>query len=356
MKILHLITSLRTGGAEKLMVDLLPRLRDKGVEVDLCLHDGIDTPFRKELESKGIKVFDLGVGGSVYSPAKFLKLLPHLKNYDIIHTHNTASQLFGASGAFLTGIKAVTTEHNTSNRRRSKKYLKPVDKWMYNRYKIVINISQKAEDNLLDYLGKTKAKVLTVNNGIDISKIQKAEPSSLFEEIATGSRKIIMVAAFRWEKDQPTLIRTMKLLPEKFHLFLVGDGTRREEYENLIKELDLGDRVHLLGLRTDVPNLLKATDYVVMSSHFEGLSLSSVEGMAAGKPMIASNVDGLHEVVEGAGILFEHENAEELAQKILDLDQNPEKYNSVAEACKSRSRDFHIMKMVENYFEEYIGL
>ena len=64
MKILHVITSLYTGGAEKLMVDLLPRLRDRGLDVSLLIFDGTDTPFRKAVERVGIKIYDLGKGGS----------------------------------------------------------------------------------------------------------------------------------------------------------------------------------------------------------------------------------------------------------------------------------------------------
>ena len=116
----------------------------------------------------------------------------------------------------------------------------------------------------------------------------------------------------------------MTHLPNDFHLFLVGDGVRRPELEALTQELSLGNRVHLLGLRTDVPNLLHAADYVVMSSHFEGLSLSSVEGMSVGKPFLASDVDGLREVVKGAGILFPHGDSETLAQAISNLADNPE--------------------------------
>ena len=119
MKILHVITSLRAGGAEKLMVDLLPKLKDKGFDVELLLFDGVDTPFRRELERKGIAVFDLGKGGSVYSPLKLVKLIPFLKRYDIVHTHNTAPQLFAPIGSMLRSVNLCTTEHNTSNRRRA---------------------------------------------------------------------------------------------------------------------------------------------------------------------------------------------------------------------------------------------
>ena len=116
MRILHVITSLRTGGAEKLMVDLLPRLKDGGHEVDLLLFDGIDTQFRRDAEAAGIKVFDLGIGGSVYSPKRLFKLLPYLKQYDIVHTHNTAPQLFAAIGKVLCSVVLCTTEHPSTLR------------------------------------------------------------------------------------------------------------------------------------------------------------------------------------------------------------------------------------------------
>ena len=122
MKILHVITSLRTGGAEKLMVDLLPRLKESGFEVDLLLFDGEKTPFKDELETKNVKIYHLGEGGSVYSPSKFFKLRPFLRKYDIIHTHNYAPQLFTALGSLGKKCRLITTEHSTENRRRSKKY------------------------------------------------------------------------------------------------------------------------------------------------------------------------------------------------------------------------------------------
>jgi len=356
MKILHVITSLRTGGAEKLMVDLLPRLRDAGHEVELLLFDGTDTPFRHEAEAAGIKVYDLGCGGSVYSPMRLLKLIPFLRKYDVVHTHNTAPQLFAAIGSVLCSVVLCTTEHTTSNRRRGWRWYAVADRWMYNRYRKIVCISQKAEDNLREYIGHCKADILTINNGVDIAKYANATASTDLEAIAPGSRKIIMVAGFRWEKDQDTLIKSLKYLPENFHLFLVGDGVRRKELEALIETEHLSNRVHLLGLRTDVPNLLHAADYIVMSSHFEGLSLSSVEGMSVGKPFLASDVDGLREVVKGAGILFPHKDAEALAKEVKALDENLAKYKAVFEACYSRAQQFDISKMAGNYSNLYKSL
>lgn len=353
MKILHVITSLRTGGAEKLMVDLLPRLKEYGHDVDLLIFDGTDTPFRREAERAGIKVFDLGIGGSVYSPAKLFKLIPYLRKYDVVHTHNTAPQLFAAIGSLLKCGTLYTTEHNTSNRRRKWNWYAVIDRWMYSRYRKVICISRKAEDNLRKFIGSSKDEICTINNGVDITRYADAMPSKELESIAPGSRKIIMVAGFRWEKDQDTLIRAMKELPDKFHLFLVGDGVRRHELESLCKDLSVGNRVHFLGIRSDIPQLLHAADYIVMSSHFEGLSLSSVEGMSAGKPFLASDVDGLREVVNGAGILFPHQNSETLAREIISLASSPEKYRAIVKTCSRRSLCYDISNMAEAYARCY---
>jgi len=353
MKILHVITSLYIGGAEKLMVDLLPRLRDKRLDIDLLIFDGTCTPFRKEIEAKGIKVYDFGCGGSVYSPLRFFKLLLFLRQYDIVHTHNTAPQLFAAIGSLLCSVVKSTTEHTTSNRDGGWRWYVVIDRWMYNRYHKVICIPEKAEENPRNYIGYCKAEISTINNGVDITKYANAPVSDELEKIAPGSRKIIMVAGFRWEKDQDTLIKAMKHLPEQFHLFLVGNGIRREELEVLTNSERMTKRVHFLGLRQDVPQLLHASDYVVMSSHFEGLSLSSVEGMSVGKPLLASNVDGLREVVRDAGVLFEHQDAEGFASKIKELENNPPLYKEVAQRCYDRANKYDISLMTDSYYNEY---
>ncbi len=353
MKILHVITSLRTGGAEKLMVDLLPRLKQKGLDVELLLFDGTDTPFRRDAEAAGIKVHDLGKGGSVYSPLHLFRLIPFLRKYDVVHTHNSAPQFCAAIGSVVCSVLLCTTEHTTSNRRRGWTWYASVDRWMYSRYRKVICISEKAEDNLREFIGESRAEILTINNGVDVEKYASAPSSPELERIAPGSRKIIMVAGFRWEKDQDTLIKAMAHLPENFHLFLVGDGVRRKECEALAAHTGVAERVHFLGIRSDVPALLHAADYVVMSSHFEGLSLSSVEGMSVGKPFLASDVDGLREVVKGAGVLFPHGDADSLTNEILKLEKSPELYRSVAGSCRIHAAEFDIHKMANKYFEQY---
>ena len=139
MKILHVITSLRTGGAEKLMVDLLPRMKERGHEVDLCVFDGVRTPFYEELEHRGVKVIPLG--NSVYSPLNIGKLVKLMRGYDIVHSHNTACQYFVAIASLFVQCSIFTTEHNTSNRRRNG-WWRMLDRWMYGRYEKVICISE----------------------------------------------------------------------------------------------------------------------------------------------------------------------------------------------------------------------
>ncbi len=354
MKILHIITSLHTGGAEKLIVDLTPRLRKLGHKVDVLLFDGSDTPFKQQLSASGIKIIELNKGGSVYNPSHIFKLIPIIRQYDIVHTHNTAPQLFSAAAKLFSKATLITTEHSTTNRRRDWWWYKPIDRFMYNQYKEIICISDQAEENLRNYIGNCRANISTIYNGVDVQKYATAQPSSELNDIAPNCKKIIMVAGFRYQKDQDTLIRATALLPQNFHTFLVGDGERREMCENLAIAEGVADRVHFLGIRMDVPELLKAADYVVMSSHWEGLSLASIEGMSVGKPFIASDVDGLREMTQNAGILFQHQNAEQLASEILKLDSDPLKYKEIAAQCLNKAKKFDISIMAEKYHKTYL--
>lgn len=353
MKILHVITSLRTGGAEKLMIDLIPKLKESGHDVDLLLFDGINTPFKEEAIKRNINVISLNLNKSVYSPSNLFKLIPYLRRYDIIHTHNTSPQLFAAVGSVLCSVVLCTTEHNTSNRRRGWKWYALLDKWMYNRYNEVICISQKVETHLRDFIGSCKANIQTIDNGVDTSlycpnnytKGKSAKNTHIF--------KLVQVAGFREQKDQDTVIKALNFLPEDVHLYLVGDGFRKDILLQLISQLNLKHRVHLMGIRSDIPEILHSMDVVVMSSHWEGFGLAAVEGMAAGKPVIATDVDGLREVVKGAGLTFELGNSKELADLILQLKSDNKFYSQIASRCYERSKQFDISNMAAKYLEVY---
>lgn len=351
MRILHVITSLRTGGAEKLMVDLLPRLRDLGHEVDLCVFDGIKTNFYHELEKAGIRIIPLHEGGSVYNLRLIFALKRVMKDYDVVHTHNTACQLFAAiAGMFCPEVFLVTTEHNTSNRRRGKWYLKLGDLWMYRQYKCIICISDQARENLVNYIGESQ-KIVTIYNGIDLSRFQnaKAQEKAIFD----GKTVVTMVAAFRAQKDHKTLIKAFDLLPKDYVLQLVGDGELRKETEDFAMQFASADRILFMGNRSDVPEILCNSDVVVLSSHYEGLSLSSLEGMACGRPFIASDVEGLHEIVNGYGILVPHEDEKALAEAIQKVIEDRSYAHAIAAKCQDRALQFDIQLMSERYNEIY---
>lgn len=353
MKILHVITSLYTGGAEKLMVDLLPRVREQGHHVELCAFDGTRTPFFEQLEKEGIKIHWFHEGGSVYNPLNIYRLWCLMrKGWDIVHTHNTAPQLFAAFGGVLCSVVLVTTEHNTSNRRRDWKWYAWLDRWMFRQYGGVICISDQAEINHCKHMGADDSRnVCTIYNGVDYHKYAHAIPAKDIKLL--GGKIITNVAGFRYQKDQPTLIKAMTYLPDAFHLCLVGDGERRGEFEALIEELNLTRRVHLLGLRSDVPEVLAASDYVVMCSHFEGLSLSSLEGMSSGKAFLADDVDGLREIVKGNGVLFEHEDSKGFADAIMKLDCNAKIREQIVKQCQAKAFQYDINVMTGKYLNIY---
>ena len=362
MKVLHVITSLLTGGAEVLVVNLMPRFRALGHEVGVVVFNGERTVLMERLERECPECRIYRLGKSVYSPLHIIRLARIMRQYDIVHTHNSSPQLFAAIANVFFHKKLVTTEHNTNNRKREKGGIfRLVDRWMYGRYDRIICISEIAEEKLRLYLGtqipqisqieKVNGNICTINNGVDVEAIHGAEPIA---EMKSGRFVVVMVAGFRPQKDQDTLIRAMALLPkEEYELWLVGDGTRRANLQLIIDNLQLEDSVKLLGLRTDVPNILKTADVVVMSSHWEGLSLSNIEGMSAGKPFVASDVNGLREVTQGYGILFPHEDAGTLARIIQQLHDDRQYYQEVADRCYERAKEFDISEMLRRYNAVY---
>lgn len=362
MRILQVVTSLEMGGAEVLIVNMIPRLQSLGHIVDLCVFNGVETPLMQRLrrESSKTKVYALGHG--VYNPLYIFKLVKIMKNYDIVHAHNSSPQLFVAIASLFSHTNLVSTEHNTSNRKRNWKWYRPIESWMYGRYDHVICISKIAEEKLREYMGgewlvkslnKYKS-ITTINNGIDVNTISEAEPCKELLDLKESRKSILMVAGFRKQKNQDTIIRALSLLgKEKYEAWFAGIGERMEEVKQLALSLGVSERVRFLGLRTDIPNVLRAADMIVMSSHWEGLSLSNIEGMSAHKPFIASKVNGLREVTEGYGILFEHGDARGLAAEIEHLSKDSQYYQQVADACYERAKQFDIDKMIMAYERMY---
>ena len=364
MKILHIITSLRTGGAERLVAELALRHLANGDDVEVLLFDGTRTPLVEELEKGGIPVHSLGKGFSAMSNPLLLPALSRFlrkHQFDIVHTHNTSCQILTAMVPALT---RVTTEHGTINRRRNWRWFRPIDRWMYGRYGRIACVGEETRRTLSAWLERPEldARMTVIPNGIDLQRIASATPA---EDLAKqGGFKILMVSAFRPEKDQQTLIRAFQLLPNNYQLFLAG-GTETpenqrimDECQALAKELGVNDRIRFLGVLADVPNLLAAADVIVLSSKHEGMSLSVLEGMASGKPMIASDVEGMRELVSNAGLLFPQGDAEALAALIRGVCEDSEKAQEIGRKCRERAMLYDIAETAKRYhllYEEILA-
>lgn len=357
MKILHIINSLATGGAEKLLLESIPIYNEKGIISDLLVLNGTKQPFLEELEKTNCcSIYKLG-SGSVYNPFLIFRIIPFLKKYDVVHVHLFPSLYWVALAKLISfsNVKLIYTEHSTSNKRRNNLFFKTLDAFIYSKYTKIVSITQQVDFNLKSHLDfKSNKPFEIIQNGLNLNKIKEAkayDKSDFFEDI--HSKIIIQVARFYEPKDHKTVIKAIALLPKELKLILVGDGILKTELEQLVKALDLQNRILFLGVRKDVLQLLKTADVIVLSSKHEGLSLSCIEGLASGKPFIASNVEGLKEVVKGAGILFELENEKDLAEKIIQLLENENYYNEIVLKCQLKANEFDIDKMTESYLLLY---
>jgi glycosyltransferase involved in cell wall biosynthesis len=358
MKILQIINSLHTGGAEKLVVEIAKKYAEKSHVIDLLLlkksHSGLE---REMIEHKAIGIHFLSENRSVYSPIHILKLRKFIRktSYDVIHVHLFPTFYWSAMATFgfFKGL-LIHTEHSTQNRRMNNPVYGIIDKYVYRQYNYHITISDAVHENLKNHIRLKDYRLVKIYNGVDLKAIKNAEPISKQSLGLLKNDKIILqVSSFRPPKDQMTIIKALKSLDENIHLVLAGEGDTKKICENLVDELSLQKRVHFLGLRNDIPSLLKTADIVILSSHFEGLSLSSIEGLASGKPFIATDVPGLKEVVQGAGILFQKSNYQELAGILNRFFTDEKFYNETARACLKRSKEYDINSMVSQYLELY---
>ncbi|MDY3479735.1 glycosyltransferase [Riemerella anatipestifer] len=354
MKILQVIDGLGFGGAEKLVVDTVPELVERGYTVDVLLLDSTVTPFYEELQSKQCtSIFALGRG--FYNPLYLFKIIPYLRKYDVVHVHLFPAQYFVAAAKWISRAptKLIFTEHNTVNKRLMNPKFRGLERMIYSQYDRVLCITESVRSVLMDKLDLPEKKLKVVENGIDFDLFSSAEglDRRLFG-FSDNDRLLIQVAGFREQKDQDTVIRAMALLPANYHLLLVGDGLRRTELTALAKASEVDSRVHFLGVRQDVPQLMKMCDYAVMSSHWEGFGLSAVEAMASGLPVVVSNVEGLAQVVGDGGVLFEKGNVQQLVDKILLMSDKEIACGLIEKAVK-RAKAYDRSAMMDKLINQY---
>lgn len=360
MKVLHVINSLATGGAERLLGFLVPEIAKKeNCSVELLVLNESLSNVHEILRDQNVTVHYLRKGGSLYNPNAIAMLKPFFNgNYDIIHGHLFPTQYFLTIAKMLYGSRSllVFTEHNTSNRRINSPVLSKLDKQMYLGLDHLVCITEEIEQIYLNYQPRLKGRTTVIHNGLPVKDIANHSPIDLQPIVPNfdkADRYILQVAGFREQKDQDSLIRALKYLPSHFKCLFAGDGIRRPLCEEIARSEGVTDRVVFLGNRSDVYSIQKSVDYIVLSTHYEGLSLSCIEGMASGKPFLASDVKGVRNLVGGAGVLFKESDPKDLASKILELEQDDAYREKIVSQCQRRASEYSIEECARKHIELY---
>lgn len=355
MKVLQIYNTRTRGGAENLIYNYAPIMENKGLEVDILCLKTPKTLINKKAPPHFIGQITELSKKSLYNPLWIFNLIPILKKYDVIHAHlfPTLYWIVLAKNLSFAKTPIVYTEHSTTNRRRNFFVFKVIDRYIYKKLNTVVCITELVAENLKKHLKNYNLNYKTIENGIDLTQIYNAKPYNRQVFWKEDNFILIQASSFRYPKDQESLIKSLALLSDKVKLLLVGDGILKEECQRIVTKLGLRDKVSFLGFRDDVSQLLKTVDVVILSSHYEGLSLGNIEGMAAHKPFIGSDVPGIKEVVQNYGLLFEDGNSEELAELIKKLMDDGKFYKQIADQCYERAKNYDIYKMVDKYIGVY---
>ena len=362
MRILFVITSLRLGGAERMIAEMAPLLAKSGHHVDVFLFDRTVTPLLRNLEKENIKILPAPKGAlHMWNPFHIHTLRNLIKkgNYDIIHTHNSPPQILTAFASLKHNVSLVTTEHNTTNKRRKYSLLKWLDPFIYKVYDHIVCVSKMTRDKLIDEVGINPEQVSVIHNGIDLSKFSPDTPPALSKPLPSvnpGEKIILMTGAFRKQKDQPSLIRAMLLLPDNYHLWLAGGWKLKEAAEKLSHKLGLQHRVTFLGERDDIPALMRKADINVLATHYEGLPLAAIEAMASGKPFLASDVPGVTDIASGAAFLVPPRNPAALAAAIRGILESEHLSRQISINCLQRASQYDIRRVIDAHISLYESL
>lgn len=355
MKVLHVIDTLGSGGAEKLLSDLLPALMEYGVKPDVYVLSNDNNLYVDILEKRGIKVI-ISKRNSLYNFLHIKDILKLSNQYDILHTHLFHSLYLIGIANMIHSMKSILiyTEHSTNNKRRTYKFFKFIEKKIYNQYRAIISISNAVSEELQKWIEYSGEKYI-IRNGINLKEFKDSSRinfEKIDKKIPGKSKLILMVGRFVPSKDHLTVVKSLRYLESNVHLLFAGEGPLLTQVQKETKNYNLEDRVHFLHFRTDIPNLIKTSDIVVLSSFWEGFGLVIIEAMASGKPIVVSDIKGIREVVKNYGIKFEPGNSKVLAKEIDELLKNKQKYDEYRKRSLTRAEVFKI----ENTAREYIKI
>lgn len=354
MVVAHVVLTLDPGGQEFLVIQLAERLQRRGWRSPVITISG--GALAQDARRLGIETFDLRKGAG-FSPATLVRLARVLRaeGVDIVHTHNMAPLIYGTLSARALGIPTINTRHGRAAL---------TTHWLIWRLADhVVAVSDDARREMLRHNSIAPAKVHVILNGTDVqafatpTRDRAAVRASL--GIPVDHRLFGIVARLAPEKDHQTLFEAFERVAQAegaAALLVIGGGPLEADLRARAGSLGILERVRFLGFRQDIPDLLAALDVFVLSSTMEGVSLTLLEAMAAGLPVVATRVGGNPEVVaEGeTGLLVPPRDARALSEAMLVLLRNPERAAAFGERGRERvRRQFDIEQMVDAYVALY---
>jgi len=335
--VLHLMEC-TIGGARRHLVDCARSLKAAGVEVTVVAAAERQSDFRGDLEAlarEGVAVHELAMVRQV-SPRRDRAQLRELERLlerlrpDIVHTHSSKAGVLGRLASLSSGIGVrVHTPHTFAFLFRS--MFSPLARGLYREVErglagsterfVAVSAGEAATMRASGIVDPARIRV--VANGIDPAPWVAARPIARSElGVEPGAPLCAVVGLLNAAKGQDLALRALARPGNgELQLLLVGHGEEREALEALARRLGIERRVRFLGWRTDVPAIVAACDFLVLPSRWEGMPYAVLEGLAAGRPVVATAVDGAREVVgeSGCGWLVAQDSVEELAAAMAEM-------------------------------------
>ncbi len=329
-----LIANLDRGGAERTVVDLAIAMRGRGWDVSIaCLGNG--NSFHDELTAARVDVTSFGIRPGRPNLIAGCRLLRHLRQIRprVIHAHmfhaNIAARILGT----LLRIPVVCTIHSVreSNRRRNTSRLRSAIYRLTDRYCFrTTAVSERVSERFIQNRTVRRAKIQAIPSFVDVDRfLPEAARRARVRRAMGWDDSFVWLAIGRLDKakDYPNLIESFRRLAGTpgTCLVIAGDGAEQDEIASLIARSNLDSRVTLLGVRTDIPDLMNACDAFVQASAWEGMPISLLEAAACERPIVTTDVGGTREIVrEGqTGLLVPPEDPEHLSRAMQRMTLMP---------------------------------
>lgn len=314
MKIIYVITGLGLGGAEKVVADLADQMTLLGHNVKIAYLTGevLVKPISSDIEIISLNLNS--VKDLLPASRKYQRFIKDFRP-DIVHAHMVHANLFARLNRIFCPVpKLICTAHSSNEGGKARMFAYRLTNCLSD---INTNVSQKATEEMIRKGAFTKNDLITVYNGINLDEF-KISPKIIKSDRKTLN--LISVGSFSQPKDYPNLINAFGIVKNRnntdIKLNIVGDGKLRPVIESLIKELSLEKDITLLGRRSDISELLNASDIFLLASKFEGFGLVVAEAMACECYVVATDSGGVAEVMGDSGRLVPIKDTEALAEAI----------------------------------------